>query len=217
VLCAALGRAVGLPTRCVVGFGYIPPGEAQPTIASATDSKTGIFGFHMWAEAWIGPDRWMAMDAALDGFDVGHIAITKSALEEVSPVVDLNMPVIQLMESLKIEIVKTVAKRDMPAPRGPRPLRKRKLPGSIARAFDAGCSTTRARFRSPRPAAAGLRNQGRYYLNFASNLSLVSRQARSRLISAPLETSAKDSLSSIRHPERRRAVRFLCQLSARRA
>jgi hypothetical protein len=114
VLCAALGRAAGLPTRCVVGFGYIPPGDEEPTIAHAVDASTGIFGFHMWAEAWIGPDQWVPMDAALDGFDVGHIAISKSALEEVNPIVDLNTPVLQLMESLKIEIVKTVAKRDMP-------------------------------------------------------------------------------------------------------
>jgi hypothetical protein len=122
VLCAALGRAAGLPTRCVVGFGYIPPGVEEPTISDAVDSSTGIFGFHMWAEAWIGPDEWVPMDAALDGFDVGHIAITKSALEEVNPLVDLNMPVLQLMKSLKIEIVKTVAKRDMPAPAAPAPV-----------------------------------------------------------------------------------------------
>lgn len=114
VLCAALGRAAGLPTRCVVGFGYVPPGDEEPTIANAVGPDTGIFGFHMWAEAWIGPDQWVPMDAALDGFDVGHIAITKSALEEVNPIVDLNTPVFQLMESLKIEIVKTVTKRDMP-------------------------------------------------------------------------------------------------------
>jgi hypothetical protein len=113
---------VGLPTRCVVGFGYIPPGAEEPTIANAVDPNTGIFGFHMWAEAWIGPDEWVPMDAALDGFDVGHIAITKSALEEVNPIIDLTTPVFQLMESLKIEIVKTVAKRDMPALVRPAPV-----------------------------------------------------------------------------------------------
>jgi hypothetical protein len=122
VLCAALGRAAGLPTRCVVGFGYGPPGDEEPTIANAVDTTTGTFGFHMWAEAWIGPDRWAPMDAALDGFDVGHIAINKSALEEVNPIVDLTTPVFQLMESLKIEIVKTVAKRDMPLPASPLPV-----------------------------------------------------------------------------------------------
>jgi hypothetical protein len=76
----------------------------------------------MWAEAWIGPGQWAPMDAALDGFDVGHIAISKSALDEVNPIVDLNTPVFQLMESLKIEIVKTVAKRDMPPLAAPPPI-----------------------------------------------------------------------------------------------
>lgn len=117
VLCAALGRAVGLPTRCVVGLGYIAPGDDKPAITAAVDQDTGIFGFHMWAEAWIGPDEWVPMDAALDGFDVGHIAITKTALEEVNPLIDLDAPVLQMMDSLKIEVVKTVTKNDMP----PRP------------------------------------------------------------------------------------------------
>lgn len=69
----------------------------------------------MWAEAWIGPDQWMAMDAALNGFDVGHIAITKTALEEVNPLIDLNEPVLQLMESLKIDVLKTVSKSEAAA------------------------------------------------------------------------------------------------------
>jgi hypothetical protein len=110
VLCAALGRAVGMPTRCVLGFGYIPPGVNEPTISNAVDKDTGIFGFHMWAEGMIGPDRWVPMDAALDGFDVGHIAILKTALEEVNPLVDLNMPILQMMENLRIKVVKTVPK-----------------------------------------------------------------------------------------------------------
>jgi len=131
VLCAALGRAVGLPTRCVVGFGYIPPGDEEPTITKAVDKDTGIFGFHMWAEAWIGPDRWVPMDAALNGFDVGHIAITKSALEEVNPIVDLNTPVFQLMESLKIEIVKTVAKSNMPSVASPLPMAETSAPTPV--------------------------------------------------------------------------------------
>jgi hypothetical protein len=121
VLCAALGRAAGLPTRCVVGFGYIPPGDEVPTITDATDNSTGVFGFHMWAEGWIADGQWVPMDAALDGFDVGHIAITKSALEEVNPIVDLNMPILQLMESLKIDVVKTVPKSEMSSASAPPP------------------------------------------------------------------------------------------------
>jgi transglutaminase-like putative cysteine protease len=110
VLCAALGRAVGLPTRCVVGLGYIPPGVDEPAIADTSNTEnadTGTFAFHMWAEAWIGPGKWMPMDAALNGFDVAHIAILKSALEEVNPIVDLNTPVFQLLEGLQIQVVKT--------------------------------------------------------------------------------------------------------------
>jgi hypothetical protein len=115
VLCAALGRAAGLPTRVVVGLGYIPAGVDEPTVGSAVGSDTGVFGFHMWAEAWIGPDQWVPMDAALNGFDVGHIAITKSALDEVNPIVDLNVPVFDMMKKLRIEVEKTVPKNEMPA------------------------------------------------------------------------------------------------------
>jgi hypothetical protein len=116
VLCAALGRAVGLPTRCVLGLGYIPPGEAEPTIANAVDTTTGIFGFHMWAEACIGPDRWVPMDAALGGFDIGHIAIMKSALADIDPMVDLNMPILSLMENLHIKVLRTIRKEDFGTP-----------------------------------------------------------------------------------------------------
>jgi hypothetical protein len=116
VLCAAIGRAAGLPTRCVVGFGYIPPGMDEPAVSDQTDADTGIFGFHMWAEAWVGPDQWVPMDAALNGFDVGHIAIAKTALSEINPLIDLNMPVLQLMQNLTIEIEKIVPKSQMPKP-----------------------------------------------------------------------------------------------------
>jgi transglutaminase-like putative cysteine protease len=98
VLCAALGRAAGLPTRTVVGLAYLPPGNVPG------DKPNGSFGFHMWAEAWISPDQWVPMDAAL-GFDVGHIAIVKTSLEEVDPVTKLTLPIIQLMDGLKIEVL----------------------------------------------------------------------------------------------------------------
>lgn len=108
VLCAALGRAVGLPTRCVVGLGYLPPGIESPTLGAAENNTTGIFEFHMWAEAWIGPGRWVPMDAALNGFDVSHIAITKTALKDINPLIDLDTPVLQLVENIKIDVERVV-------------------------------------------------------------------------------------------------------------
>jgi hypothetical protein len=50
------------------------------------------------------------MDAALNGFDVGHIAIAKTALEEINPLIDLNTPIMQLMEKLRIDVIRTVPK-----------------------------------------------------------------------------------------------------------
>jgi hypothetical protein len=122
VLCAALGRAAGLPTRCVLGFGYLPPGEDDPALSNQTDDSTGLFGGHMWAEAWVGPDQWVTMDAAMHGFDVGHIAVTKTALEEINPLIDLQAPLLELMDNLKIEVVKVVPKSQLqPANSGTAP------------------------------------------------------------------------------------------------
>jgi hypothetical protein len=67
----------------------------------------------MWAEACIGPDRWEPMDAALGGFDIGHIAILKSPLADIDPMVDLNMPILSLMENLHIEVLKTVTRQEL--------------------------------------------------------------------------------------------------------
>jgi|GEM_PF-1829079 len=110
VLCAALGRAAGLPTRCVVGFGYLPPGVGDPALTNEVDDETGMFVGHMWAEAWVGPDQWVPMDAALHGFDVGHIAVMKTALEEINPLVELLGPMNQVLQDLKVEVLKTTPK-----------------------------------------------------------------------------------------------------------
>lgn len=151
VLCAAIGRAAGLPTRCVVGLGYIPPGVDEPAVASVTDNDTGIFGFHMWAEAWIGPDKWVPMDAALNGFDVGHIAIAKTALEEINPLIDLNTPIMDLMQNLKIDVLKTVPKATLSlAPSGPVA-----TPENLSPAPTAPSTPPTAASSTPSPASAG--------------------------------------------------------------
>ena len=65
VLLAALGRALGIPTRVADGLAY-------------TDHYAGaehVFVPHAWAQAWI-DGRWQSFDAALAGFDAGHIALS---------------------------------------------------------------------------------------------------------------------------------------------
>jgi hypothetical protein len=65
VLLAALGRALGIPTRVANGLAY-------------TDHYAGaehVFVPHAWAQAWI-DGHWQSFDAALFGFDAGHIALS---------------------------------------------------------------------------------------------------------------------------------------------
>jgi hypothetical protein len=64
VLLAALGRSLGIATRVVDGLAYAP-GFA---------GKDRVFVPHAWVQAWIG-GRWQSFDAALPGFDAGHIAL----------------------------------------------------------------------------------------------------------------------------------------------
>ena len=64
MLLAALGRALGIPTRVVDGLAY-------------TDHYAGmnhVFVPHAWAQAYV-DGRWQSFDAALHGFDAGHVAL----------------------------------------------------------------------------------------------------------------------------------------------
>jgi hypothetical protein len=65
VLLAALGRAEGIATRVVNGLAWAP-GFA---------GKDQVFVPHAWVQAWI-DGRWQSYDAALNGFDAGHIALS---------------------------------------------------------------------------------------------------------------------------------------------
>jgi hypothetical protein len=115
VLCAAMGRALGLPTRCVVGLCYVPPNE-ELYASVPGDVSHGIFGFHMWAEAYIAPNIWMPMDAATYGYDVGHIALFKTALDEDNP--DFENGIGPVSHDLSIHITSTdMMNRPLPLPK----------------------------------------------------------------------------------------------------
>ncbi len=68
ILLAALGRAVGLPTRLVTGLAYVG----------------GSFGYHAWTEVYVG--RWVEMDPSWGEMtaDAGHLMLYASALDEAS-------------------------------------------------------------------------------------------------------------------------------------
>ena len=62
---ANLGRALGIPTRVVDGLVYI----------DQYAGKNNVFVPHAWAQAWV-DGRWRSYDAALQGFDAGHVALS---------------------------------------------------------------------------------------------------------------------------------------------
>lgn len=64
VLLAAAARARGIPARLVHGLAY----------SGRLAGRTHVFSPHAWVQVWDGR-RWVSYDAALDGFDAGHIAL----------------------------------------------------------------------------------------------------------------------------------------------
>lgn len=77
-LLAAMLRADGIPSRVVSGLVYV----------DAFAGKSGVFGYHMWAQALLGNGEkfcWIDLDAALNpehAFDATHIALSTSAMAD---------------------------------------------------------------------------------------------------------------------------------------
>ena len=67
VLLAAMGRAVGVPTRVVSGMVYARHFEGQ----------RHVFVPHAWVQAWTG-SGWQSFDAAIGRFDSTHLAFATS-------------------------------------------------------------------------------------------------------------------------------------------
>ncbi len=92
LLLAAAGRAVGVPTRVAVGLAYIDQ--------FATHKQ--VFVPHAWVQAWV-DDRWTSYDAALGGFDSGHIAL---ATGEGDPATFFGS--INLLGNIRIQAIEAV-------------------------------------------------------------------------------------------------------------
>jgi hypothetical protein len=65
VLLAAVARASGIPARIAGGLVY----------SDRFSGKKDVFSPHVWVQTWNGTG-WVSYDAALDGFDATHIAIS---------------------------------------------------------------------------------------------------------------------------------------------
>jgi transglutaminase-like putative cysteine protease len=101
VLAAAMARAAGMPSRVVMGLVYLRPG-------GGLGGKTGVFGYHMWAEVYVGGEAlggWFAIDPAIGRMDATHIALRRSDLAEGHPLVDLALPMMGLIGDLRIEVL----------------------------------------------------------------------------------------------------------------
>lgn len=64
VFLAALARSAGIPARVVTGLVYMPHFAGRDNVLVP----------HAWVQAWLG-EHWQGYDAALRGFDHGHIAL----------------------------------------------------------------------------------------------------------------------------------------------
>jgi len=64
LLLTAIARASGIPSRVATGLAYVP----------RFGDREQVFVPHAWTEAYV-DGRWQGFDAALSGFDAGHIAL----------------------------------------------------------------------------------------------------------------------------------------------
>ena len=103
VLLAAMLRAADIPSRTVSGLIYV----------DQFAGRQGIFGYHMWAQAWYGGDagggRWVDLDATLDDdtpFDAAHIALARSVLSDDTVMNDMvNMA--PMLGRLSVRVIDT--------------------------------------------------------------------------------------------------------------
>lgn len=97
VLLAALLRGAGIPSRVVTGLVYLDE------FAGAH----GVFGYHMWVQAFV-EGVWLDLDPTLPwGFDATHIALALSDLSgpDAGAALDRMLP---LVGRLRIEVVELV-------------------------------------------------------------------------------------------------------------
>jgi hypothetical protein len=91
VLAAAMCRAVGVPSRTVIGLVHVPGQQAM--------------GYHMWIEVWIG-GKWYPLDPTLGQGRVGaaHIKIADQHWNDTQSLLPF-LPLTRILGRLEIEIL----------------------------------------------------------------------------------------------------------------
>ncbi len=89
VLVAAMCRAVGVPSRVVVGLVYA--------------EDLGGFGYHLWNEVYVNR-RWVAIDASFeqDTVDATHIKLSDASLDGVSPF-ETFLPIVRVLGKMTLD------------------------------------------------------------------------------------------------------------------
>lgn len=101
-LLAAMLRGANIPSRTVTGLVY----------ADQFAGREGVFGFHMWTQAWIATTKdegyWLDLDAAapgeINGFDATHIALSTSSMKDGETFNDM-VTLLPMMAGLKIKVI----------------------------------------------------------------------------------------------------------------
>lgn len=96
-LLAALLRAERIPARLVSGLLYVDEFAGQ----------NGVFGYHMWVQAYL-EGRWVDLDAITgDAFDAKHIALSTTEMRGPEDFAQLGARIASGLGTLEIEIVET--------------------------------------------------------------------------------------------------------------
>jgi transglutaminase-like putative cysteine protease len=98
LLTAALCRAAGVPARTAVGLIYVEKGGQKPS-----------FGFHLWAEAYVG-GQWLGLDGTLGQGGVGaaHLKVADHSWRDVESLTPL-LPVSRILGKTAVEVVSVEA------------------------------------------------------------------------------------------------------------
>ncbi len=92
ILLASMLRAVGIPSKVVVGLLY-------------SNSPEKAFVYHMWVKAYVG--KWVNLDPSFPNanFSPTHIALYESPLNNLNDKTDIILKVIKSLSSFKIDVL----------------------------------------------------------------------------------------------------------------